>query len=96
MRADAQEKPHMDTESSDIGSGFTAHPENTQVAVVVELDNSAFVDGTDTKLTLNGGNQRGPLKKSTGQGFKGTRKLCLAAGELVMETDLDHRQSLVR
>lgn len=46
----------MDTESSNIGSGLTAHPEDTQVAVVVKLDDSAFVDGTDTKLTLDGGN----------------------------------------
>jgi hypothetical protein len=46
----------MDTESTDIGSGLTAHPEDAQVAVVVELNDSAFVNGTDTKLTLDGGN----------------------------------------
>lgn len=56
MTANTQKKPQVNAKSSNICTGFTAHPEDTQVPVVVKFNNSAFVDSTDTKLSLDGRN----------------------------------------
>lgn len=55
MSTNTQKETHVDTESSDICSGLAAHPEDTQMAVIIKFNNSAFVDGSDTKLALDGG-----------------------------------------
>ena len=68
-------------------SHVSARTEKKPTSVVVEFNELALVDGPDTELTLDGGDQRGPLEEGTGQGFEGTRKLGLAAGDLVMEAD---------
>lgn len=77
----------MHAESTDVGTGLAADPEDTEVAVVVELNQLALVDGTDTQLALDGGNQRRTLEQSTGKRLEGTGKLGLATGQLVVEAD---------
>lgn len=77
----------MDTESTNVGSSLAADPEDTEVAVVVKLNELALVDGSDTELTLDGGDQRGTLEESTSKGLKGTGELGLAAGDLVVQAD---------
>lgn len=57
------------------------------MALVVELNNLALVNGSDTKLTLDGRDQRRSLEEGAGESLKGTRKLGLAAGDLVVESD---------
>jgi hypothetical protein len=52
----------MHTESSDVGAGFAADPEHAQMPVVVKLVELALVDGTDTKLSLDGRNKRWSLE----------------------------------
>jgi len=45
------------------------------------------MDGSDTELTLDGGNERGALEESSGERLKGTRKLRLASRELVVHAN---------
>lgn len=83
----AQKKTKVDTEGTDVGSGLARNPEDTEVALVVELVKLGLVDGTDTELTLDGGNERWALEESTGEGLESAGELSLTTWELVMETD---------
>jgi hypothetical protein len=85
-----EEETKVDTEGTDVGTSLTADPEDTEVALVVELVVLALVDGTDTELTLDGGDKRGTLEERTGQGLQSADELRLATGDLVVETDHTH------
>jgi hypothetical protein len=85
--ADTEEQTQVDTEGTDVGTSLTADPEDTEVALIVELVVLALVDGTDTELTLNSGDQRGTLEESTGEGLKSANELSLAAGNLVVKAN---------
>ena len=87
MATNTQQKTQVNAESSDIGTGLAANPEHTQVSVIVKLNELALVDGSDTKLSLNGRDQGGALEKSTSQGLEGAGELSLTAGQLVVQTD---------
>lgn len=87
MGADSEEQTKMDTECSDIGTGLARNPEDTEVAVIVELDELALVNGADTELALDGRDQGGALEQGACEGLKGRGKGSLAASNLVMETD---------
>lgn len=87
VSTNTQKKTQVNAESSDIGTSLAAHPENTQVSVIVKLDELALVDGSDTELSLDGGDQRRALEESTGQGLEGAGELGLATGQLVVEAD---------
>jgi hypothetical protein len=51
---DAEQEAKVNTEGSDVGAGFAAYPEYTKVAVVVEFDELAFVNGSNAELALDG------------------------------------------
>lgn len=87
VSTNTEQKTQVHAECTDIGSSLTADPEDTEVAVVVELDQLALVNGTDTQLTLDGGDQRRALEEGTGQGLEGTGELGLAARQLVVESN---------
>lgn len=55
MGADTEKKAKVNTESTDIGTRFTADPENTKMPVIVELEKLALMDGSNTKLALDRG-----------------------------------------
>jgi hypothetical protein len=82
-----EQKTQVDAEGTDVGSSLAADPEDTELPLIVELVELALVDGSDTQLTLDGGDQRGTLEESTGQGLEGARELGLATGQLVVQTD---------
>lgn len=84
---DTEEKTQVDTEGTDVGTGLAANPEDTEVALIVELVVLALVDGTDTELALDGRDQRGTLEECTSQGLQSADELGLATGNLVVETD---------
>lgn len=77
----------MDTQGTDVGTSFARHPEDTELSLVVELVRLAFVDGSDTELSLDGRDERGTLEQSAGQGLKSTGELLLAARKFVVESD---------
>lgn len=87
MAANTEQQTEMHTQSTDVRARLAADPENTQVALVVELDELTLVDGTDTQLALDGGDQRRSLEQGTSEGLEGTGELCLATGELVVQSD---------
>lgn len=87
MRADAEKKTEVNTQSTDVSSRLAADPENTKVSVIVELEKLALVDGSDTKLALDSRDKRRPLEESTGQGLQSASELGLPTGDFVVETD---------
>jgi len=87
VSTNTQKKAEMYTESTNVGSSLAGNPENTKVALVVELDELGLVDGTDTELTLDGGDKRWTLEKSTCKCLQGTGELSLTTWELVVKAD---------
>jgi hypothetical protein len=53
MTAYTEQKTQMHTKSTHICTSFTASPENSQVAIVVEFIEFAFVNGSYSELTFN-------------------------------------------
>ena len=45
----------MDTHGSDVSSSFAGNPKDTEAFFVVVFDELGFVNGSDTQLTLDGG-----------------------------------------
>lgn len=86
VRSHAEEQAHVHTEGSDVRASLAADPKDTEMAVIVELDELRLVDGSDTKLTLDGRNQGGSLEEGAGEELEDASKLCLAAGNLVVES----------
>jgi hypothetical protein len=82
----AQEKAKVNTECSDIGTGFTAYPEDAQMPLGVIFVKLALVDRSHTKPSLNGGDQRRALEESTGKAFNGGRKK-VGVGDIVVQTN---------
>lgn len=87
MSTDTEQKTKVNTEGSDIGTGLTADPEDTQMAIIVELVKLALVDSSDTELSLDSGNEGRALEQSTSQGLQSSSELGLAAGDFVVESD---------
>jgi hypothetical protein len=82
-----EQKTQVNTQSTDVGTSLAADPEDTELPLVVEFVELALMDGTDTKLTLDGGDERGTLEERTSEGLEGARKLRLATGELIVQAD---------
>jgi hypothetical protein len=87
VSTNTEQQTQVNTESTDVGTSLTADPEDTEVALIVELVQLALVDGTDTELTLDGRDQGRTLEESTSEGLEGTAELGLATGDLVVQTD---------
>lgn len=87
VRADAQQQTQVHAQCSDVGTSLAADPEDAEVSVVVELDELALVDGSDTEHTLDGGDQGRALEERTGEGLERTRELRPAAGQLIVQAD---------
>lgn len=77
----------MYAKCSDVGSSLTAHPEYTQVSVIVELEALGLVDGSYTEDTLDGRDQWRALEESTGEGLEGALELGLTALNCSVEAD---------
>jgi hypothetical protein len=87
MCTHTQQKTEMNAKCTDIGTSFAADVESGKMTFVVELKELLAVDGSDTKLTFDGGDQGGALEECTSQCLQGTMELCLSTGERVMEAD---------
>lgn len=62
----------MNAERPDISPSLAADPEHREVAVIVEFEQFRLMDGPDTKLALDGGDQWGPLEQGPGQCLEGS------------------------
>ena len=61
----------MDTHGTHVSAGLARNPEDTHVALLVVVEHLGLVDGADTELLLDGGDQRRSLEDGTGQGHQG-------------------------
>jgi hypothetical protein len=87
VTADTEEETKVDTEGTDVGTGLARNVEDSKLALVVELEELAGVDGADTELSLDSRDKRRALEESTSEGLKGARELCLSTGELSVQTE---------
>jgi hypothetical protein len=85
--AHAEEQAQVHAKGTDVGASLAGNPEDTEVAVVVELDQLALVDRADTQLALDGRNEGRALEEGTGEGLEGLGESRLAAGDGVVETN---------
>lgn len=60
----------MDAKRSNVGTGFAGDPEDGEVAVVVELDKLALVDGSHAELALDGRDEGRSLEESSGESLE--------------------------
>jgi len=60
------------------------------MAVVVELDELALVDRSNTKLAFDGRNERRSLEQGAGEGLKGLSERGLASWDGVVKSDHAH------
>jgi hypothetical protein len=82
-----EKKSKVNAESTNICTSFTANPEDAEMSVIVKFIELALVNRSDTKLTLDGGDQRRALEQSTSKSLEGSLELSLTTGDLVVETD---------
>lgn len=84
MSSHTQKQTQVDAQRSDVRSGLTRHVEHGKPSLVVKLDQSGRVDGSDSELSLDGGDEGGSLEKRTGEGLE-------SSGEslLVLERSVD-------
>jgi hypothetical protein len=64
----------MNAKSTNISTSFTADPKNGQMSFIIKFDQLGFVDGSNSQLSFDGGNQGRSLKEGTSQGFQATAK----------------------
>jgi hypothetical protein len=87
VRTNTKKKSKVNAESSNICTSLAADPEDAEMSVIVEFIELALVNRSDTKLTLDGGDQRGALEQSTSESLECALELSLTTGDLVVETD---------
>lgn len=85
--ANTEQKAEVHAKGTDIGAGLAADPEDTEMAIIVKLDELALVDGSDTQLTLDGRDEGRALEQSTRQGLESLGELCLTTRQLVVQTN---------
>jgi hypothetical protein len=87
VTANTEQETKVDTESTDVGTSLARDVEDSELALVVELEELAGVDGADTKLPLDGRNKRRALEESTSEGLKSARELGLSTRKLAVQTE---------
>ena len=82
----AQQVTDMDAQSTDIGSSFAADPKDPHVTVFIVLNELGLINGSDTELLLDGGDQGWSLEAGALEGVKGLLEL-LDLIDALMELD---------
>mmetsp|Transcript_10076 Transcript_10076/g.28250 ORF Transcript_10076/g.28250 Transcript_10076/m.28250 type:complete len:213 (-) Transcript_10076:533-1171(-) len=75
VSAGTNEQTEVDAHGSDVRSGLARDPKDTQVALLIVLDELGFVNGADAKLTLHGRDEGRTLEEGAGQSFDGPVEL---------------------
>jgi hypothetical protein len=87
VTANTEEETKVDTESTDVGTSLARDVEYSKLALVVELEELAGVDGADTELPLDSRDKRRALEESTSESLKSARELGLSTRELAVQTE---------
>lgn len=75
MTSNTKNKTKMNAKSSNISTSFAGDPEDNKMLIGIIFKELAFVYGANTKLALDGRNQRRALEDSTGEGFESSSDL---------------------
>lgn len=75
----------MYAKGSNVGSGLAGNPEDSQLAIIVELNQLTLVNCSDTKLSLHGRDEWGALEECTCERLQRACQLCSSTRELVVE-----------
>lgn len=70
MPTNTKKKAKVNCKGPNVGACLAADPKDAKILFGVIFDHFAFVDCTDTKLTLDGSNNRRTLEKSTSELLK--------------------------
>ena len=89
VASDAEQQAEVDAEGTDVGSGLARDPEDGEVAVVVELDELALVDGAHAELALDGRDERRALEERSGERLEATGEGLLRGEGGVEANDAD-------
>jgi len=73
--AATEEVTEMDAESTDVGTGLTGDPDNSEVSLLIVLDELQVIDSPDAELLLDSGDQWWPLEAGTGELLKSSLDL---------------------
>jgi len=73
--AASEEVTEMDAESTDVGTGLTGDPDNSEVSLLIVLDELQVIDSPDAELLLDSGDQWWPLEAGTGELLKSSLDL---------------------
>lgn len=57
------------------------------MSVIIELVKLAFVDSSNSQLSLHGRDERRSLEKSASESFESTGELCFTTGKSIVQTD---------
>jgi hypothetical protein len=80
VTTNTKEITEVNAESTDISTGLTRDPEDTEVALLIVLNELGLVDGTDTELTLDSRVERGTLEDGASELGKSLGDLLGLAG----------------
>lgn len=86
---DTQEQSQVDTQSPNISTSLTRHPKYTKVSFIVVFNQLGLVDCSNTKLTLDGGDEGRSLEKGASEGLQSSRQ-SLFVLQLVVESNHTH------
>lgn len=67
LAAHSEQQTEMDADGTHVRARLALDPEDALLLLLIVLDQLVLVDGTDTQLTLHGGNERRALEEGTGQ-----------------------------
>lgn len=79
----------MHTKRSNVRSSFARDPEDGEMTVVVEFDEVALVDGSDSQLSLDGRNEGRSLEECSRERFESTSECLLSGQSSVKSNDAD-------
>ena len=75
MSAASEQVTQVDTLGTDVGTSLAREPEDSQVTLVVVLDELSLVDGAHTELLLDSRDKGGSLEAWASQGVEGLLEL---------------------
>jgi len=74
VTANTKKEAKMYTECPDVSTGLARDPENSEVALFIELQQLRFMNGAYTKLPFHSRDERRTLEEGSCKGLQSTRE----------------------
>mmetsp|Transcript_24263 Transcript_24263/g.52200 ORF Transcript_24263/g.52200 Transcript_24263/m.52200 type:complete len:369 (+) Transcript_24263:459-1565(+) len=85
VTAHSQQEAHMNAERSHVSTSLAGDPKEDQVPLLVVLDELGLVDGSDSELALDGGDEGRSLEERASERLESFGDLRLSPLDLVVE-----------